>query len=100
MAKFGRAIRVSLFIKLVPYDGYYLAMLGADEGMRWALLNVTDGTARGRNARVIDDYGWLDVDRIGGGNERQRRWLEVANRVINGANAEVSDETPLAPTSG
>lgn len=27
---------------------------------------------------AIDDFGWLDWDKIGGGNERLRRWDVVA----------------------
>ncbi|KAG8962614.1 mediator complex subunit [Tulasnella sp. 419] len=73
MAKFGPNIRTSLYMGLTPYPGYYLVMLAAEDGLKWALVNVRDNSGRTRSSRVIGDWGWLDVDKIGG----EDRWGEI-----------------------
>ena len=77
IAKFG-GVTYSLYIHLGPFTDYYLAMLGSDEGLRWALVNVEDKSVENFQTRRIVDFGWLDLDQIGrsGSKERLKRWAE------------------------
>ncbi|KAG8988548.1 mediator complex subunit [Tulasnella sp. JGI-2019a] len=76
--KFGN-VRVCLWVHLGPYPDYYLAMVVNEEGLKWALVNLKEIVIDHFRERSIDDFGWLDSEKIGGGNERQLRWDRVVN---------------------
>ncbi|KAG8864594.1 mediator complex subunit [Tulasnella sp. 330] len=75
--KFGN-VRVGLWIHLTPYPDFYLAMVVNEESLKWALVNLKDIIVDHFRERSIDDFGWLDSEKIGGGNERHVRWDRVA----------------------
>lgn len=54
-------------------------MVVNEEGLKWALVNLKEIIIDHFRERSIDDFGWLDSEKIGGGNERHMRWDRVAN---------------------
>lgn len=77
LQKFG-SVRMAVYIRLKPFPDYYLAMLATEEETKWALVNLMDGQMDHYHMRSIRDFGWLDAERIGGADERERAWEEVA----------------------
>ncbi|KAG8959331.1 mediator complex subunit [Tulasnella sp. 408] len=80
--KFGN-VRMAVYIRLKPFPDYYLAMLATEEEIKWALVNLTDVQLDHYNMRSIRDFGWLDAERIGGADDRERAWEEVAAKSFN-----------------
>lgn len=74
---------MAVYIRLKPFPEYYLAMLATEEEIKWALVNLTDVQLDHYNMRSIRDFGWLDAERIGGADERERAWEEVAAKSFN-----------------
>ena len=72
--KFGQ-LRTSIYIQLSPYPDYHLAMLATEEEIRWALVNVKDIISDDYRMKTVEDFGYLDVEKIIGPSTRRQKWL-------------------------
>ncbi|KAI0316938.1 mediator complex subunit MED14-domain-containing protein [Amylostereum chailletii] len=62
-AKLGPTVRIPLYIQLAPYPAHYLVLVVTDDDFRYGLIQVSP--PQGEYHRlVIEDIGWLDVNRI------------------------------------
>jgi hypothetical protein len=88
--KFGVTVRGVLYIQLTPFPTHYLVLVVTDTDFRYALISVKivpDSTVQ---SLVMEDIGWLDVERICG-RGREARALKVAREsVFGGPSAESS----------
>lgn len=64
VAKLGREARAMLFIQLANFRGYYLVLLVTELEFRFALISVQDMQNSPTNDLVLQDIGWLDVQRL------------------------------------
>jgi mediator of RNA polymerase II transcription subunit 14 len=88
--KFGVTVRGVLYIQLTPFPTHYLVLVVTDTDFRYALISVKivpDSTVQ---SLVMEDIGWLDVERICG-RGREARALKVAREsAFGGPSAESS----------
>ena len=66
LAKLGREARAMLFIQLASYQGYYLVLLVTELEFRFALISVQEMQNSPTNDLILQDIGWLDVQRLHG----------------------------------
>ena len=66
MLKFGNDIRGTLFISLAGSRRHYLVLLISGHEFRFALISVVKNTRSPIDELVLEDIGWLDVQRIHG----------------------------------
>ncbi|KAI5116984.1 hypothetical protein M0805_001593 [Coniferiporia weirii] len=68
VAKFGMDIRAYLFIRLASCDGHYMVLLVTELEFRFALISVRALPESPTGNLIINDIGWLDVQRIHDGD--------------------------------
>lgn len=66
LAKLGREARAYLFIQLANFQGYFLVLLVTEVEFRFALISVQELESSPTSDLVLQDIGWLDVQRIHG----------------------------------
>lgn len=107
--KFGVTVRALLYIQLTPFPTHYLVLVVTDTDFRYALISVKIVPDSMYQSLVMEDIGWLDVERICG-RGREARALKVTRESGFGgpsvessrcavafkhnANANVADERP------
>ena len=64
--KLGRDARAFLFIQLASFQGYYLVLSVTELEFRFALINVQPKQNSPVSDLVLQDIGWLDVQKIHG----------------------------------
>lgn len=68
MKKFGNSLRGALYIQLASFPSHYLVLVLTEEEFRFALISVTVLTETPHANLIMGDIGWLDVNRIHGGD--------------------------------
>ena len=66
-AKFGQDVRTHLFIQLANYSQHYLVLLVTEQEFRFALISVQIMQDSPTGNMIMQDIGWLDVQRIHSG---------------------------------
>lgn len=66
LAKFGPDIRALLYIQLASFRRNYLVILVTELEFRFALVSLGDIPDNPTYSLMIEDIGWLDVQRIHG----------------------------------
>ncbi|EJD03366.1 MED14-domain-containing protein [Fomitiporia mediterranea MF3/22] len=66
LEKLGREARSMLFVQLANFQGYYLVLLVTEVEFRFALISVQQKQNSPTSDLVLQDIGWLDVQRIHG----------------------------------
>ncbi|KAI9442706.1 MED14-domain-containing protein [Lactarius indigo] len=87
--KFGVTVRGLLYIQLTPFPTHYLVLVVTDTDFRYALISVKIVPDSMYQSLVMEDIGWLDVERICG-RGREARALKVARESGFGPSAESS----------
>lgn len=87
-------MRGVLYIQLTPFPTHYLVLVVTDTDFRYALISVKIVPDSMYQSLVMEDIGWLDVERICG-RGREARALKVARAsaresVFGGPSAESS----------
>lgn len=67
LAKFGPDVRTHLFIQLANFHRHYLVLLVTEQEFRFALISVQILQNSPTGSMVMEDIGWLDVQRIHSG---------------------------------
>lgn len=62
--KFGVTVRGLLYIQLTPFPTHYLVLVVTDTDFRYALISVKIVPDSMYQSLVMEDIGWLDVERI------------------------------------
>ena len=75
--KFGVTVRGVLYIQLSPFPTHYLVLVVTDTDFRYALISVKIVPNSMYQSLVMEDIGWLDVERICG-RGREARALKVS----------------------
>jgi hypothetical protein len=66
ISKFGPTLRSLLYIQLTPFPTHYLVLVVTDTDLRYALISVKIVPDSMYQSLVMEDIGWLDVERICG----------------------------------
>ncbi|KAH7925939.1 MED14-domain-containing protein [Leucogyrophana mollusca] len=66
LLKLGPSVRGSMYIQLANFPNHYLVLVITDEEFRYALISVKVLTDTMYCNMVMEDIGWLDVQRIRG----------------------------------
>ncbi|KAH9963764.1 mediator complex subunit MED14-domain-containing protein [Russula dissimulans] len=70
--KLGPAVRSLLYIQLIPFPTHYLVLVVTDTDFRYALISVKVVPDSMYQSLVMEDIGWLDVERICGRGREAR----------------------------
>lgn len=70
--KLGTTVRSLLYIQLMPFPTHYLVLVVTDTDFRYALISVRVGPEGIYQSLVMEDIGWLDVERICGRGREAR----------------------------
>ena len=62
--KLGPSARGYLFIKLTPFPNHHLVLVVMDDDFRYALISVKAVLKGMYQKLVMEDIGWLNVERI------------------------------------
>ena len=62
--KLGTTVRSLLYIQLMPFPTHYLVLVVTDTDFRYALISVGIVPESIYQSLVMEDIGWLDVERI------------------------------------
>ncbi|THH13385.1 hypothetical protein EW146_g6822 [Bondarzewia mesenterica] len=62
--KLGPAARGLLYIQLSPFPTHYLVLVVTDDDFRYALISVKTLEDRMFKSMVMEDIGWLNIERI------------------------------------
>ncbi|KAF8482456.1 MED14-domain-containing protein [Russula ochroleuca] len=62
--KLGTTVRSLLYIQLMPFPTHYLVLVVTDTDFRYALISVRIVPEGIYQSLVMEDIGWLDVERI------------------------------------
>ncbi|KAH9170124.1 MED14-domain-containing protein [Lactarius sanguifluus] len=87
--KFGVTVRGLLYIQLTPFPTHYLVLVVTDTDFRYVLISVKIVPDSMYQSLVMEDIGWLDVERICG-RGREARALKIARESGFGPSAESS----------
>ncbi|KAH8119598.1 MED14-domain-containing protein [Phellopilus nigrolimitatus] len=68
LAKFGPDVRTFLFIRLASFRSHYLVLLVTELEFRFVLISVQVLAGNPTRNLFMEDIGWLDVQRIHGGD--------------------------------
>ncbi|TDL22587.1 MED14-domain-containing protein [Rickenella mellea] len=90
LAKCGPDARAHLFIQLANFPRHYLVLVITDQEFRYALISVQILADTPQANMVMEDIGWLDVQRIHGGNIsiRERDHSDAHGKGMNVPRAE------------
>jgi hypothetical protein len=78
--KLGTTVRSLLYIQLMPFPTHYLVLVVTDTDFRYALISVRIVPEGIYQSLVMEDIGWLEVERICGRGREAR-----AQNAIRGA---------------
>lgn len=70
--KLGSTVRSLLYIQLNPFPTHYLVLVVTDTDFRYALISVKTVPDSMYQSLVMEDIGWLDVERICGRGREAR----------------------------
>jgi mediator of RNA polymerase II transcription subunit 14 len=70
--KLGNTVRSVLYIQLIPFPTHYLVLVVTDTDFRYALISVKIIPDSKYQSLVMEDIGWLDVERICGRGREAR----------------------------
>ncbi|KAI0273942.1 mediator complex subunit MED14-domain-containing protein [Russula aff. rugulosa BPL654] len=70
--KLGTTVRSLLYIQLMPFPTHYLVLVVTDTDFRYALISVRIVPEGIYQSLVMEDIGWLDVERICGRGREAR----------------------------
>lgn len=65
-------MRSLLYIQLIPFPTHYLVLVVTDTDFRYALISVKIVPDSMYQSLVMEDIGWLDVERICGRGREAR----------------------------
>ncbi|KAF8590904.1 MED14-domain-containing protein [Ramaria rubella] len=91
LAKFGPSARAHLFVQLHNFPTHYLVLVVTDEDFKHALVSVKSVVENAHTSMVMDDIGWLDVDRIRGDAIRVQL-SQVEDRAETGAKRKAASD--------
>lgn len=66
-----------IFIRLAPFQDYYLAVIATKLELKTALVNVKEVLLNLYRMRIIEGFGWVNIDHIGGTQARHQQWLSM-----------------------
>lgn len=87
-------MRALLYIQLMPFPTHYLVLVVTDTDIRYALISVKIVPDSMYQSLVMEDIGWLDVERICGRGREARTQNAVREPVFGGPGAESSKLVP------
>ncbi|KAI0258685.1 MED14-domain-containing protein [Gloeopeniophorella convolvens] len=88
--KFGLTTRNLLYIQLTPFPTHYLVLVVTDTDFRYALISVKIVPDSMHQSLVMEDIGWLDVERICGRGREARASRTAREPRFGGPGAELS----------
>ncbi|KAI0296496.1 mediator complex subunit MED14-domain-containing protein [Multifurca ochricompacta] len=91
--KFGTTVRSLLYIQLTPFPTHYLVLVVTDTDFRYALISVKIVPDSMYQTLVMEDIGWLDVERICGRSREARAHRATREPGFGGPGAEFRLET-------
>ena len=93
--KFGVTAQRPLYIQLTPFPTHYLVLVVTDTDFRYALISVRVVPDSMYQSLIMEDIGWLDVERICR-RGREARALKVARESGFGGPSAESSRCALA----
>jgi len=87
-------VRSLLYIQLMPFTTHYLVLVVTDTDFRYALISVRIGPEGIYQSLVMEDIGWLDVERICGRGREARTQNSVRGAGFRSPGAESSKSVP------
>jgi mediator of RNA polymerase II transcription subunit 14 len=88
--KLGATVRSLLYIQLMPFPTHYLVLVVTDTDFRYALISVRIVPEGIYQSLVMEDIGWLDVERICGRGREARTQNSVRGAGFESPSAEPS----------
>lgn len=92
--KLGPAVRSLLYIQLIPFPTHYLVLVVTDTDFRYALISVKIVPDSMYQSLVMEDIGWLDVERICGRGREARSHHAAREPGSGGPDVESSKSVP------
>jgi hypothetical protein len=87
-------VRSLLYIQLMPFPTHYLVLVVTDTDFRYALISVRIVPEGIYQSLVMEDIGWLDVERICGRGREARTQNPVRGAAFGNPSAESSKSVP------
>jgi mediator of RNA polymerase II transcription subunit 14 len=87
-------VRSLLYIQLMPFPTHYLVLVVTDTDFRYALISVRIIPEGIYQSLVMEDIGWLDVERICGRGREARTQNPVRGAGFGNPGAESSKSVP------
>ena len=87
-------MRSLLYIQLMPFPTHYLVLVVTDTDFRYALISVSIVPEGIYQSLVMEDIGWLDVERICGRGREARTQNSVRGAEFGNPGAESSKSVP------
>jgi hypothetical protein len=94
LKKLGSTLRSLLYIQLNPFPTHYLVLVVTDTDFRYALISVKIVPDSMYQSLVMEDIGWLDVERICGRGREARGQNAVREPEFGGLGVESSKSVP------
>jgi hypothetical protein len=92
--KLGSTVRSLLYIQLVPFPTHYLVLVVTDTDFRYALISVKIVPDSMYQSLVMEDIGWLDVERICGRGREARAHNAASEPGFGSPGVESSKSVP------
>lgn len=87
-------MRSLLYIQLIPFPTHYLVLVVTDTDFRYALISVKIVPDSMYQSLVMEDIGWLDVERICGRGREARAQNAVREPGFGSPSVESSKSVP------
>lgn len=87
-------MRSLLYIQLMPFPTHYLVLVVTDTDFRYALISVRVVPEGIYQSLVMEDIGWLDVERICGRGREARAQNAIPGAGFGSLGAESSKSVP------
>ena len=81
LAKLGPSVRGTLYIQLANFPSHYLVLVITDDDFRYALISVKILTDTMYTEMIMEDIGWIDVQRVHGDQMSIRPHPEIDENV-------------------
>jgi hypothetical protein len=94
ISKFGPTVQSLLYIQLTPFPTHYLVLVVTDTDLRYALISVKIVPNSMYQSLVMEDIGWLDVERICARGREARAQKSAREPGFGGPGAESSRSVP------
>jgi hypothetical protein len=94
LKKLGSTLRSLLYIQLNPFPTHYLVLVVTDTDFRYALISVKIVPDSMYQSLVMEDIGWLDVERICGRGREARGQNAAREPEFGGLGVESSKSVP------